>query len=263
MLNNAEIHYDAYDYLDWILAALYMIILVFSLHGLGKTICGANADPLFPKEQSKRRSGKRTFYFIATLLVLARCSFFVIRPLWIHDLVLSNGNKISSSWFFDLFYFYFYFYFIIILFLFFEIGAAEIWANVGALLCVIAYAVLLIFFAGFYYDVDGDRSRVIWKKVKTPGIILLMLISGLVGAYICAVMIYRDSKKIEDLDMYFACTMIGLSLIMSSGFLYYGIMIWKVVARYRLLSESRMIHAKRVSWRNIKKKKKKEKKNEN
>lgn len=70
-------------------------------------------------------------------------------------------------------------------------------------------------------------------------------------------MIYRDSKKIEDLDMYFACVMIGLSWILSIGFLYFGVMIWKVVAKYRLLSETRLIHAKRV------KKKKKQKKRTN
>jgi len=118
----------------------------------------------------------------------------------------------------------------------------------GALLCVIAYAVLLIFFAGFYYDIDGDRARLIWKKVKNPGYILLLIVSGLTGAYVCAVMIYRDSKKIEDLDMYFACVMIALSWILSIGFLYFGVMIWKVVAKYRLLSESRLIHARRVNF---------------
>lgn len=87
--------YDAYDYLDWVLAGFYSVMLVFAFHGLAKTIFGNNAsDPLFPKEQSKRRSGKRTFYFISTLLIIARCSFFIIRPLWIHQQIISNGKNI-------------------------------------------------------------------------------------------------------------------------------------------------------------------------
>jgi len=106
----------------------------------------------------------------------------------------------------------------------------------GSALFGLAYFLLLLYWADFFYLIDGS-NRSLFVKFRRPlnfffAILATLSITFLIVAWVVQI----TGRDLEILDMVVAGFLSFLALVVAIGFLYYGIQMYLTLRKYRSLA---------------------------
>jgi len=113
---------------------------------------------------------------------------------------------------------------------------AVAWEQIASFLFLLAYFNLLLFWAEFYYNVDGSHKKM--QKKFRVGLILITAVIGILSItfVVLAILFEHSDENAERLDDITAGIMSILAIAVGFGFFYYGIRLYLLLRKYRLIS---------------------------
>jgi len=114
-----------------------------------------------------------------------------------------------------------------------------LWVQTGDFLFFMAYFMLLLFWADFYYRVDGS-SKGVFSKFRIP---IAIAVSALGLFYVCiailSIVFCKMDNQAEMVDEVSSTTLSFFFFVVGIAFLYFGIRLTIVLQKFRLLNRKK------------------------
>jgi len=174
-----------------------------------------------PKEsfrRQKRWNWKKAFHAIIIVCTLVRGLFFIFQP-WYTE------RDDNISWIDSLY---------------------VVWYQWGSALFLAAYFMLLLFWGDFYYQVNG-RTDTCFGRMKTILCSFLFIVLCSLSTFVLLAFGWaKDGTRMAWLDLISSAVIGVLSILISLAFLYYGILLYLGLSKYRVFNATKVAQTFKV-----------------
>eukprot|EP01119_Soliformovum_irregulare_P020995 TRINITY_DN6880_c1_g1_i1.p1 TRINITY_DN6880_c1_g1~~TRINITY_DN6880_c1_g1_i1.p1 ORF type:complete len:321 (-),score=42.04 TRINITY_DN6880_c1_g1_i1:29-991(-) len=121
-----------------------------------------------------------------------------------------------------------------------------LWIQSGSLLFLVAYFMLLMFWAKFYYSIRGIGREMAPKLERAVNIIFVGSVVALIGFLIVCVVFLKNDQMAPKLDTIAGGVVAGMELTVGAGFFYFGIKLALLARQFHLLSSRKRAQTSKV-----------------
>jgi len=121
-----------------------------------------------------------------------------------------------------------------------------IWVQAASVLFLFAYFNLLLFWAEFYYNVDGSYNNVN-RRMRVCSIVTTFFMAMITIVFVALALLWMDNNELAyQLDEISSIVLCVLAILVGCAFLYYGIRLYILLHQYKHISPKKRAQTTKV-----------------